>query len=73
MDLNTASVPVMAKVVGLDIAYDLMLWRPFLSWDEVACVPSVTDNHIRELRAAGGQVKLPGDTRTRRDAMNLRR
>ena len=42
MNLNTASIPDMAEVVGLETAYDLFLWRPFLSWDEVLMTPGIT-------------------------------
>lgn len=67
MDLNTASVQAMAKHVGLESAYDLMLWRPYLSWAEVACVPGFDESRIAMLKAAGAQIKLPGDPRTRKD------
>lgn len=67
MDLNTASVPAMAKLVGLASAYDLMLWRPYLSWEEVGCVPGFDGSRIAQLKAAGAQIKLPGDPRTRRE------
>jgi hypothetical protein len=52
MDLNTASVPAMAKLVGLTVAYDLMLWRPYLSWDEVTCVPGLDGTRVAALKAA---------------------
>jgi hypothetical protein len=67
MDLNTASVPAMAKLVGLTAAYDLMLWRPYLSWDEVAGVPSLDAAGLAALQAAGACVKLPGEPRTRKE------
>jgi hypothetical protein len=67
MDLNTASVPAMAKLVGLTVAYDLMLWRPYLSWDEVTCVPGLDGTRVAALKAAGAQLKRPGDPRTRKD------
>lgn len=67
MDLNTASVPAMAKLVGLPVAYDLMLWRPYLSWEEVALVPGCDAAHLAALQAAGARVKLPGEPRTRKE------
>ena len=73
MDLNTASVQSMAKLVGLASAYDLYLWRPYLSWEEVEHVAGFDRKRISALRAAGAQVKLPGDPRTRRDQLNLPR
>ncbi len=67
MDLNTASLAALTKLVGLERAYDLFLWRPYLSWAEVAGVPGFDNSRIEELRAAGAQIKLPGDPRTLRD------
>jgi hypothetical protein len=67
MDLNTASLPAMAKLVGLPAAYDLMLWRPYLSWEEVACVPGFDATRVAALQAAGARVKLPGEPRTRKE------
>ncbi|HEY8617796.1 hypothetical protein [Phenylobacterium sp.] len=67
MDLNTASLAGLTKLVGLESAYDLILWRPYLSWGEVACVPGFDERRVAELRAAGATVKLPGDPRTFRD------
>jgi hypothetical protein len=71
MDLNTANLQTMAKLVGLESAYDLFLWRPYLCWDEVAGVPGFDHARIDALKAAGAQIKLPGDPRTRRDEQNL--
>lgn len=70
MDLNTAKLEVMAKVVGLELAYDLLLWRPYLSWEEVAEIPGLTEAHLNDLRSAGAVVKLPWEPRTRRDEAN---
>jgi hypothetical protein len=70
MDLNTASVEVMAKLVGLERAWDLALWRPFLSWEEVALTPGFDPAQVEALKAAGATVKLPGDPRSRRDELN---
>lgn len=73
MDLNTASLETMAKLVGLDHAYDLMLWRPYLHWDEVAAVPGFDHAAVAALRAAGAQIKLPDDPRGFREAPALHR
>ena len=73
MDLNTANVQTMAKLVGIESAYDLYLWRPYLSWEEVQAVPGFDAARVKQLRAAGAQIKLPGDPRTRRDEQNLPR
>jgi hypothetical protein len=70
MDLNTASLEALAKLVGVDRAYDLLLWRPYLDWGEVACVPSLGPDELAALRAGGARVKLPGDPLTWRDHLN---
>ena len=72
MDLNTAPLSCLAKIVGLDRAYDLVLWRPFLSWEEVARTPGMNEALIEALHAAGADVRLPGDPRRRRDDPELR-
>jgi len=72
MDLNTASIPSMAKVVGLDRAYELFLWRPFLSWREVRRVPGLSRPEVEALRRAGAHIKLPGEPLTRREALDAR-
>jgi hypothetical protein len=71
VDLNTASIEAMAKLVGIERAYDLLLWRPYLDWSEVACVPGMGADQIAALQAGGARIKLPGDPRTRRDQLNL--
>lgn len=38
MDLNTASVQTMVKLVGLAAAYDLYLWRPHPLGDPTDCL-----------------------------------
>jgi DNA uptake protein ComE-like DNA-binding protein len=73
MDLNTANVQTIAKLVGIERAYDLYLWRPYLSWEEVEGVPGFDRARVRRLKAAGAKIKLPGDPRTRRDEQNLSR
>lgn len=73
MDLNTASVEAMAKLVGLDRAYDLLLWRPYLDWSELGAVPGFDPALIAKLKTAGARIKLPGDPRTFRDQLNMPR
>lgn len=70
MDLNTARLEALAKLVGLSSAYDLILWRPYLSWEEVACVPGFDEHRVAALKLAGAQIKLPGDPVTLRDMRN---
>lgn len=72
MDLNTASLPTLTKLVGLEDAYDLILWRPFLSWEEVLQVPGMTRERVEALRRAGAHVRLPGQPMTRREALDAR-
>lgn len=73
MDLNTANLQSMVKLVGIDRAYDLMLWRPYLSWEEVRHVPGFDDDAIARLQAQGVEVRLPWEPRRRRDDPELRR
>lgn len=42
IDLNTASAEELASLptVGLAAAYDLILYRPYLSWEEVEFAPA---------------------------------
>jgi hypothetical protein len=72
MDLNTASIPAMAKCVGLARAHDIFLWRPFLSWAEVERIPELTGEQLARLRQAGAQVKLPDEPLTRRETLDAR-
>jgi hypothetical protein len=72
MDLNTASIPAIAKLVGLERAYDIFLWRPFLSWAEVEQIPDLTPEQVERLRQAGAQVKLPDEPLTRRETLDAR-
>lgn len=72
MDLNTASVETMADLVGLEHAYDLLLWRPYIRWDDVAAVPGFDRRAVAALRAAGAVINLPDDPRTFREAPSAR-
>ncbi len=57
-DLNTAPVEEIAALPGVDIrlAYDLALWRPYLSWDEVERVPGLDELAVAALREAGAEL-----------------
>jgi hypothetical protein len=61
VDLNTATVDELQRLPGVDLraAYDLLLWRPYLTWDEVAYVPGFDPDRAAALRTAGASVGLP--------------
>lgn len=61
VDLNSASLEELQTLPGVDLrsAYDLLLWRPYLSWEEVAFVPGFDRPRIDEIRTAGAEVGLP--------------
>ena len=65
VDLNSASIDELQTLPGVDLrsAYDLLLWRPYLTWDEVAFVPGFDTARAAELRAAGANVGLPREPR----------
>ena len=67
IDLNTAAVHVLAQLPGVGPyeAYDLVLWRPYLSWAEVAEVPGMDESKVQLIRAAGAILSHP---RLRRSA-----
>lgn len=50
-----------------------MLWRPYLSWEEVRHVPGFDDATIAKLKTLGAEVRLPWEPRRRRDDPELRR
>ena len=60
-DLNTASVAEIANLDGITVldAYDLMLWRPFLDWQEVEAVPGFDGERTEALRTAGAVLVVP--------------
>ncbi|WP_374473117.1 ComEA family DNA-binding protein [Phenylobacterium sp.] len=60
-DLNAASADELATLptVGLAAAYDLILFRPYLSWEEVEYVPGFTPERVDELRSAGAALGPP--------------
>lgn len=65
VDLNSASIEQLQSLPGVDLraAYDLLLWRPYLSWEEVAFVPGFDRPRIEQLKAAGAAVGLPREPR----------
>ena len=60
-DLNTASVAEIANLDGITVsdAYDLMLWRPYLDWQEVEAVPGFDWERTEALRTAGAVLVAP--------------
>jgi DNA uptake protein ComE-like DNA-binding protein len=63
VDLNTASLEALQTLPGVDLraAYDLLLWRPYLTWEEVAFVPGFDPVRAGALRDAGARVGVPRD------------
>jgi hypothetical protein len=61
VDLNSASIDQLQTLPSVDLraAYDLLLWRPYLTWDEVAFVPGFDPVRAGTLKAAGASVGLP--------------
>jgi DNA uptake protein ComE-like DNA-binding protein len=60
-DLNRASAEELANLptLGLAAAYDLILYRPYLSWEEVEFAPGFDRARVRELRTAGATLGPP--------------
>ena len=61
VDVNSASLDELQTLPGVDLrsAYDLLLWRPYLSWEEVCFVPGFDRQRVDALKAAGAVVGLP--------------
>lgn len=60
-DLNAATADELATLpsVGLSAAYDLILFRPYLNWDEVADAPGFSPERVWDLRQAGATLGPP--------------
>jgi DNA uptake protein ComE-like DNA-binding protein len=60
-DLNTASAEELATLpgVGLSAAYELILWRPYLSWEEVEYAPEFDRRRVKALKKAGATLGAP--------------
>ncbi len=58
-DLNQATVEALAKLPGVaaDDAFELLVWRPYQSWDEVERVPGFDWERVEGLRAAGAVLR----------------
>jgi DNA uptake protein ComE-like DNA-binding protein len=65
VDLNVATLDELAALpgVGEALAYDLLLWRPYLSWEEVSNVPGFDRARVELLRKGGARVGLPNEPR----------
>ena len=61
VDLNSASLDELQTLPGVDLrtAYDLLLWRPYMTWDEVGFVPGFDAERVTELKSGGAAVGLP--------------
>ncbi|MCR5879422.1 helix-hairpin-helix domain-containing protein [Phenylobacterium sp. J367] len=64
-DLNAAPADELATLptVGPAAAYDLILFRPYLSWEEVEYVPGFSPERVDEIRLAGATLGSPDSRR----------
>jgi DNA uptake protein ComE-like DNA-binding protein len=64
VNLNIATIEQLAMLPGVGAlrAYDLIVWRPFLYWDEVEAVPGFDRDRVVRIREAGATIALPGRT-----------
>lgn len=58
-DLNTATVREILALPGVSPAdaYELVLWRPYDTWDQVMTVPGYDFPRVEALRAAGATLQ----------------
>jgi DNA uptake protein ComE-like DNA-binding protein len=63
IDLNAASFEELSRLpgVGPQRARQLALWRPYLTWDQVASIPGFDDVDVEALRAFGVVLGEPVD------------
>jgi hypothetical protein len=61
VDLNGASLAELMSLPDVDErrGHDLLLWRPYVSWEEVENVPGVTPELIARWQSAGATACLP--------------
>lgn len=61
IDLNSASAEELATLptMGLAAAYDVILYRPYFSWEEVEFVPGFGRRRVAELRTGGASLNPP--------------
>jgi DNA uptake protein ComE-like DNA-binding protein len=66
VDLNAANLEQLQSLPGVDMraAYDLLLWRPYLTWEEVEDVPGFDAARVAALRTAGARVGPSPDSRS---------
>ena len=55
IDLNSVPAEALSGLPGVsrECAYDLTLWRPYLSWEEVERVPGCDAAVVQALQSAG--------------------
>ncbi len=63
IDLNSANLDELQMLPGVDLraAYDLLLWRPYVTWEEVTFVPGFDEERVAAIRAGGASVGFPRD------------
>lgn len=61
IDLNTATAEELATLPGVSLsaAYDLILFRPYLSWEELEYAPGFGPERVGEIREAGATLGPP--------------
>ncbi len=68
-NLNLASVDDLTLAgVGPAMAAQVMLWRPYRSWDELQMIPDFEEEVAERLQAAGFGIIAPDETAWARPA-----